>query len=369
MKRAVVRSQLSFGMFVGLALLVANNVVGCGDSSSSDSPDTGIASNTPGGAGSSGRTSSNGGGTAVSGTPSTEGNNVSIPLDPNRDQTQPINLVASGAVQCGGAGNYCVAPNLTCCTVAGGMGMGNTNSCAANAAACPTGTVGSVSCSSKASCGSQVCCRTGGGGGNNGGAATAACADSCAMGSVQLCLDDAECGAGNQCNNNGTCGPIPCTATSCSGGQLCCRAAGGNGGGAQPACVAPGGDGLCPNNQRQVCATAADCPAGDTCVALGGGGGGGGGLVCTPPPCTTTSCTGGQVCCVGGQVGNNPTCSTANAGACPNNSRLLCVTDADCVSAAGTLCLTAPNGGGNGQLSCRIPPPPPAADAGAGDAG
>jgi hypothetical protein len=367
MKRAVVRSQLSFGMFVGLALLVGNNVVGCGDSSS-DSPDSTVAGNSPGGVGSpSGTTSSNGGGSATSGRVNTEGNPNNIQLDPNRDQSQPINLVASGAVQCGGGGSYCVAPNQTCCTVGGGMGMGNSFSCAANAAACPMGTTGSVSCSSKASCGSaQVCCRTGGGGNGNGGggAATTSCEASCAMGSVQVCLDDAECGAGNQCNNNGTCGPIPCTATSCSPGQLCCR--GGGGGGAQPTCVAPAA-GLCPNNQRQVCAADTDCLAGYTCAPLGGGGNGGGGLVCTPPPCTTTSCTDGQLCCVGGQVGGNPTCSTANAGACPNNSRLLCVTDADCVSAAGTFCLAAPNGG-NGQLSCRLPPPP-ASDAGVGDAG
>jgi len=370
MKRSVAKSQLSVGMFFGLALLVGNNVIGCGDSSS-DTPETGVATNNPGGAASgSNNNSSNGGGSSTSGTPNTEGNPNNIALDPNRDQSTPINLVASGAVQCGGQGNYCIAPNLTCCASAGGMGMAATFSCAQDAAACPAGTAQTTSCSSQASCGSgQVCCRTGGGGGMGGGAQTTSCAASCATGSVQVCVNDAECGAGNQCNGNGTCGPVACTATSCTGGQICCRAAGGGGGGggAQPACVAPTG-GLCPNNQRQVCATDADCPTGNTCAPLGGGGGGGGNanLVCTPPPCTTTSCATGQVCCVGGQVGNNPTCAAANNGACPNNSRLLCTTDADCAAAAGTLCSPAPNGG-MGPLSCRVPPPP-VTDAGA-DAG
>jgi hypothetical protein len=373
MKRSVAKSQLSVGVFVALALLVGNNVIGCGDSSS-DTPETGVATNNPGSSnsGSNGNGSSTGGGSSVSATPNNEGNPNNIALDPNRDQSMPVNLVASGAVQCGGQGNYCIAPNLTCCASAGGMGMAATFSCAPNAAACPAGTAQTTSCSSQASCGSgEVCCRTGGGGGMGGGAQSTSCAASCAMGSVQVCLTDAECGAGNQCNGNGTCGPVACTATSCTGGQLCCRAGGGGGGfgGGQPACVAPGGDGLCPNNQRQVCTTDADCPAGNTCAPLFGGGGGGGGnanLVCTPPPCTTTSCVEGQVCCVGGQAGNNPTCLAANNGACPNNSRLLCASDADCAAAAGTLCSAPPNGG-MGPLSCRVPPPP-VTDAGA-DAG
>ena len=368
MKSSVAKSRLSIGVFAGLAALVANNIVGCGDSESA-APDMATASNNPGA--SPGRTS-NGGGSATSGSPNTEGNPVATLTDPNRDPTVPVNLVASGAVQCGGAGNYCIAPNLTCCTVPGGMGMGATSSCAVNAAACPAGATSMVGCSSQVSCAAgQVCCRTGGGGGmmGGGGAVTSSCAASCAMGSVQVCLEDEECGAGNQCNNNGTCGPIPCTATSCSGGQICCRPAGG--GGPVAACAAPDGGGLCPNNLRQICADASACPAGYTCAPLGGGGGGGGnnGLVCTPPPCTTTSCTDGQICCVGGQVGGNATCSVADDdGSCPGNSRFLCVTDADCAAAVGTLCLTAPNGGGNGQLSCRVPPPPPG-DAGVADAG
>jgi hypothetical protein len=363
-QRSAARSQLSLGMFVGLALLVSNHVVGCGDSST-DSPDPSTGNNNPAPNNGSPSSSSTGGSSSTSGTPNTESTPNAIPLDPNRDQTVPINLLASGAVQCGGGDNYCVQPNRTCCTV--GMGGDAMNSCAPNAAACPAGTTSSASCSSQASCGTgQVCCRTGGGGGDMG-PATSTCAASCPMGSVQVCLEDEECGAGNQCNNNETCGPIPCTATSCGGGELCCRNQGGGGGNNVAACVAPGGDGLCPNNQRQVCTTDAGCPATFTCTPQGGGGGGGGVMLCIPPPCTTTSCMGGQVCCVGGQVGGNPTCSAANAGACPGNSRLLCVTDADCAPTAGTLCLLNPNNG-MGPLSCRVPPPPPA-DAGAGDAG
>lgn len=365
MERSGAKSQVSVGMFIGLALLVSHQIVGCGESSSA-TPDPNAANGTPGspnnGSTSSGST---GGSNATSGTPNTEGSPNNIQLDPNRDQTVPINLVASGAVQCGGGGNYCVEPNLTCCTTAGMMGGNALNSCAANAAACPAGTTSSASCSSVASCAAgQVCCRTGGGGGDN--PTTSSCETSCATGSVQVCIDDDECGTGNQCNNNNICGPIACTATSCGGGQLCCRNQGGNNNNNVAACVAPGADSLCPNNQRQVCTTDVDCPA--TFICTGQGNNGGGVRLCIPPPCTTTSCAGGQICCVGGQVGGNATCSTANAGACPGNSRLLCLVDADCATAAGTLCLTAPNGGGNGQLSCRVPPPP-ITDAGAGDAG
>ena len=301
------------------------------------------------------------GGTAAgNGSSTMEGNPGNIALDPNRDPTEPINLIASGAVTCGGGGNFCVAPNLTCCS--GPMGA---FSCAAAAADCPDGTLTTTACSSAASCGAgEICCRTGGGGGGPGGnAATTSCEASCADGSVQVCLDDAECGADNICNN-GTCAPAPCTATSCGAGELCCRGNGGGGGGAAPACVAAGADGLCPNNGRQVCDDAAQCPAENTCAPLfgggfgNGGGAGGGALVCTPPPCTPTSCEAGQVCCVGGGV-NAPTCSAASdTGACPGNSRLVCSTDAECAPTAGTQCLPNPNGGGGGVLSCRVPPPP-----------
>lgn len=374
------RSQLSFGTFAALAWLAGSHVLGCSDSSSS-SPSTSISGNqpgaqSPGAPGSAGSGSGSGSAAAPGATPAGEGTPGNIALDPNRDPSQPIDLVASGAVQCGGAGTYCVAPAGTCCITAGMpgamMGGGNTFSCAAAAESCPDGTTLRQECSSQQSCGGgEVCCRAGGagfgGGAFGGGGGNTSCESACPMGSVQVCLEDAECGEGNQCNGNGTCGPIPCTSTSCGDGQICCR---GQGGGAQNQCAAPAAAGACPNNQRKVCASAADCPADFTCSPAGGFGGGGGGgvLVCTPPACTLTSCGEGQVCCVGGQVGGTPACSAASdTGACPGNSRLLCEGDGDCAAAPGTLCLPPPNGG-MGALSCRVPPPPPG-DAGVEDAG
>lgn len=308
-----------------------------------------------------------------SGAGTQEGNPGNIALDPNRDPSAPINLLASGAVACGGGGDFCVAPNLTCCS--GGMAA---PSCAADGASCPEGTVSRVSCSSSASCtAGQVCCRVGGGGGggfgNGNNPVTASCEASCAEDADQVCLGDAECGEGNVCNN-GTCAPAPCTATSCAAGELCCRGNGG-GPGAAPACVAPSAEGVCPDDRLQVCDDAAQCPADNTCAPLFGGGGGFGGggmgagaaLVCTPPPCTPTSCAAGEVCCVGGGI-FNPTCSAASdTGECAGNSRLVCDTDAECAPSAGTECLPNPNGGG-GVLSCRVPPPPET-DAGVADAG
>jgi hypothetical protein len=347
--------RLALGISFGSLAIAA----ACGDSKSDDATPAGT------GNGVNAPTTGNGslqptpGGTSGAGT--NEGSPGNVALDPNRDPTEPINLVNSGAVACGGGGDFCVAPNLTCCT-----GPMNAQSCAADAAQCPDGTVSTLACSSSASCtGAQVCCRVGGGGGGGGGQpVTTTCEASCAAGAAQLCLDDAECGADNICNN-GVCVPAPCTATSCATGELCCRGQGGGQGNA-PACVAADAAGLCPANRRQVCDDATTCPADNTCAPIGGMGGGNA-LVCTPPACTPTSCDAGQVCCVGGGI-NTPTCSVASdTGACNGNARLFCATDADCAASPGTVCITNPNGFGGG-LSCRLPPPPPTADAGV-DAG
>lgn len=351
--------RLSLGLTVAAAAI----------SACSDSEQGAPASGTPGASGGNGaQTEGNGlspGASGNTGAGRGEGNPGGITLDPNRDPTVPVNLVESGAVGCGGGGDFCVAPNLTCC-IGGGAGM-NAFSCAPDSSQCPEGTVATLACSSSASCSAgQVCCSTDGGGGPGGAPDTTSCEAACPDGADQLCLDDAECGGG-VCNN-GVCGPPACTATSCGAGELCCRGAGG-GAAAAPACAAPGADGLCPDGRRQVCDEDAQCPAGNTCDPLFAFGGGGGGVtVCTPPPCTPGGCATGQVCCVGGGLGGNPTCAAAtDTGACQGNSRLVCTTDAECAPSPGTQCLPAPNG--MGAVSCRVPPPPaPAADAGA-DAG
>src|SRR5262245_55972574 len=93
------RTQLSLGMFALLAWLVGNHVVGCGDSGSS-TPSTATNSNLPGGQGSNASGNGTGNGTAnsPSATPGGESTPNNIALDPNRDPSQPINLVASGGV-------------------------------------------------------------------------------------------------------------------------------------------------------------------------------------------------------------------------------------------------------------------------------
>lgn len=348
---------LSLGLFFSAACIAA----ACGDSEDGDG------AGTPGASGSTGSPSTGSGNLQPGASGSTgtngtgEGNPGVIPLDPNRDTSVPVNLVQSGAVACGGGGDFCVQPALTCCIAGGGMNA--TFSCAPDPTECPADTVSTASCSSQVSCGdSEVCCRVGngGGGGPGGNPTTTSCAATCPDGADQLCLDDAECGDGNVCDD-GVCEPPACTATSCGDGELCCRGLGG-GGAAAPACAAPGGDGLCPANRRQVCDDAAQCPTDNTCSPLFGGGGGGF-TVCTPPPCTPTSCADGQVCCVGGGLGGNPTCGApAATGACNGNSRLVCITNAECAPSPGTECLPPPNGAG--ALSCRVPPPV-VADAGA----
>ena len=329
---------------------------GSGDRQGNTNTVTGANNPAPGTGGGNGTTGNNG---------ETPAGNISLNT-PGRDPSLPINLAESGAVACGGGGDFCIAPNPTCCS-AGGMGMGmGTFSCAPTPSDCPADTVSAAACANALGCSTgQVCCRSNDADGNG---TTAACGTSCAAPAVQLCSDDAECGADRICNNNNQCGPAPCTATSCATGELCCRGQGG-GQGAAPACVAVADGAQCPAGRRQVCADATTCPADNTCAPLGGGGGGLGGgqqaLVCTPPPCTPTSCATGQACCVGGQVGGNPTCSTPDptTALCPGNSRTVCITDAECAAVAGTSCLLNPQGGGS--LSCRVPPPPPAADAGA----
>jgi hypothetical protein len=374
MKNSRLLSRVSAGVaFTALGLFLT---AACGDSKNDDAvtAPSGAAGTTATGSlqpGAAGAGNGNAGGT-------NEGAPVIVALDPDRDTTTPVNLGETGAVACGGGGDFCVGANPTCCTVAGAGGGGmnnNTFSCAASTADCPANTVSSASCSSQLSCDTgQVCCRVANGapgaGGPGGGGTTATCEAACAAGAAQLCLDDAECGAGNVCGNNNVCAPPPCTADSCGAGEVCCRGMGG-GGAAAPACAVPEADGLCPAGRLEVCTDATTCPADNTCSPLfgggfGNGGGGGGALVCTPPPCTPTSCAVGEVCCVGGAVGGNPTCAAASdTGECNGNSRLVCITDAECAPSAGTACLLAPNGGGS--LSCRLPPPAPPSDAGVVD--
>ncbi len=350
--------RLSLGLVGSAAPIFA-----CGDSESSDAMNAAGASGSTNSPTGNGNTSGSSGSGATSGNPNTEGNPGTVSLDPNRDPTVPVNLIESGAVNCGGGGDFCVAPSLVCCVAGGGM-----FSCAPTAEACPEGTTSSAACSSSVSCGSgQVCCSTGGGfGGPGGGDATTTCETSCADGADQLCLEDSECADGGACNN-GTCGPAACTTASCGTGELCCRPLGG-GGGAVPACAAPGTDGACPLGQREVCEQDGDCPEGNTCDPLFGGGGGGVTL-CTPPPCTPGNCPEGQACCVGGGLGGTPVCAPAiESGGCQGTSRLACVTDTECAPTPDTECLLGPNG--MGALSCREPPDPPVAgDAGAPDGG
>jgi hypothetical protein len=350
-------------LLFGSSLAAVAIASACGDSKSDDTNTAPSANGNGAAPPSTGTGSLQPNPSGASGSGTSEGNPISVTLDPTRDPSEPVNLIESGAVGCGGGGDFCVAPNSTCCS-----GPMNAFSCAADASQCPADTVSTAACSSSTSCAAgQVCCRVGGGGGGGGGGnpVTTTCEAACGGGAVQLCLDDAQCGGDNICTN-GVCVPAPCTATSCATGEMCCRGMGG-GQGAAPACVAPGADGLCPMNRRQVCDDATQCPADNTCAPIGGGGGGGAALVCTPPACTPTSCAAGQVCCVGGGL-NQPTCAAASAtGACNGNSRLFCASDVECAPSPGTQCLPNPNGGGNGALSCRQPPQP-VADAGV-DAG
>ncbi|HKO92914.1 MAG TPA: hypothetical protein VJU61_17280, partial [Polyangiaceae bacterium] len=226
-----------------VALAAALLAAACGDSAKDPaSSDTGSTGTEGGNRNTNTTTNANNpapgtsGGSAATGT-NTEGSPGNISLNaPGRDPSLPINLAESGAVACGGGGDFCIAPNPTCC-IAGGMGMGNNNtfSCAPTPSDCPADTTSAAACANALSCGTgQVCCRSNDADGNG---TTASCETSCAAPAVQLCDDDDECGADRVCNNNNQCGPAPCTATSCATGELCCRGQGG-GPGAAPACVA-----------------------------------------------------------------------------------------------------------------------------------
>jgi hypothetical protein len=353
MKNSRILFRISFVTFASALLASA-----CGESKSDPAVAAAAGASGRGGSGNTSIGSSGAGAPGTSGT-TNEGNpgNVSL-VDPNRDMSIPINLAESGAVSCGGGGDFCIPPSLTCCTSGAPGGM-NTFSCASAASACPDGTVTSADCSSELSCGAgQICCQVD----NDEGGTTASCETACADGADQLCVEDDECAGGGVCNN-GTCGPPACTADSCATGELCCRQGGGFNA-AAPACVTGA---ACPGGSQQVCADATDCPAENTCAAVGFGQNNV--LVCTPPPCTPTSCGAGQECCVGAQLGGNPTCAPSDpaTAVCPGNSRVVCITDTECEVVPGTACLLNPQGGGS--LSCRVPPPVLVGDAGVADGG
>jgi hypothetical protein len=119
--------------------------------------------------------------------------------------------------------------------------------------------------------------------------AVAACRAACPNNSAQICTMSSQCAvAGDVCMGGGggggggggvmTCRAVACTATSCTGGMICCTGVGG----ALDACQAGP---MCPGASAQICATNADCQPPMVCRAAGGGGGGGGGggLECRAP--------------------------------------------------------------------------------------
>ncbi len=204
-------------------------------------------------------------------------------------------------------------------------------------------------CTGSASCaGGEICCTGIGGGGR-----ANSCQATCPMGSMQVCMANADCPAGQTCNmigggmggGNKICGAPPCTAGSCGAGMVCCE---GRAGGI--AACAPAGAMGC----NVICATAADCAPGQTCTA---GAAAGAPMTCVTPPCTHGSCAAGEICCT---TGGGAACVATDAGTCPMG-RLVCATAADCP--AGNVCMAA---GGGMILSCRAPMMmPPAMDAGA----
>lgn len=145
--------------------------------------------------------------------------------------------------------------------------------------------------------------------------------------------------------------PLTCMAGTCGSGEVCCIAGGGGGGdGGRGGTTCQTGS--CPMGSFQLCSSAADCPAPQTCMPLGPSL-----AMCRTPPCTGGSCGSGQVCCTGANLfGFFPACQMATS--CPRGSFLLCGSSADCPS--GEFC--GPGGGGGGGTVCA----PRVADAGAG---
>jgi loricrin len=239
----------------------------------------------------------------------------------------------------------------------GGSNPDSAPSMPSNAFACMAGTCGS----------GEICCGTGGPFGGGGGGGTTTCqTGSCPMGSSQLCSSAAGCPAPQVCLGLGgggvggtggdtmVCRPPQCTGGSCGSGQVCCTGAGPG----MPGTMCQTGP--CPMGSRQLCLSAADCPASQVCMGFGGGGvggTGGGTMICQLPQCTGGSCGSGQVCCTGANLfGAFPTCQMGTS--CPRGSFLLCSSSADCPS--GEMC--GPGSAGDGGTVCA----PRLADAGAG---
>ena len=109
---------------------------------------------------------------------------------------QPYNM--PGKIFCYGS-LTCSSPMQVCCDlrVSADGGSSFMTSCAANAAACPTGAA-TYECGQAADCGSgQVCCGTQGTSGK--GLKSTQCAASCGTGQIQLCVTKTECKTGTMC--------------------------------------------------------------------------------------------------------------------------------------------------------------------------
>src|SRR3954465_6031332 len=100
MRRSELRSRFSAGFtLLATGFLVSNHLLGCGGNDKSSPTDMTVAPNngTPGGtaSGTGGSSTGTGGGAATGN--NSEGNPSTLGLDPNRDQSQPVNLAVLGA--------------------------------------------------------------------------------------------------------------------------------------------------------------------------------------------------------------------------------------------------------------------------------